>query len=140
MEGIQLLSQNRGNTRAGMILVVGQGQTMSAVERASGRTPWTASDALPAAWNSWMDTQWQSKDSRKNANLYSTDHVLFAQTGDQSGRIPRSIYVWGNDGWAEFASPGDALRIEATGGGYVVVSSGEVLEAYLLAPSAAPEQ
>ena len=105
----------------------------------TGFVPYAMKDGRPGKVIPYPP-QWQSEDSRRNANLYSTDHVLFAQTGDQSGRIPRSIYVWGNDGWAEFASPGDALRIEATGGGYVVVSSGEVLEAYLLAPSAAPEQ
>jgi hypothetical protein len=66
--------------------------------------------------------------------------VLFARTGDVTNPEARSLYVWTRGRWVEIALPSKESEIEATGGGYVVVSSGDSLEAYRLAPLAEPRQ
>jgi len=85
-------------------------------------------------------SEWQSGRSRSNATLYSSERVLFAWTSDKASRVPNSIYVWENGTWVERASPGEDSEIEAIGGGYVVVSSGDLLETYSLATPALPGQ
>ena len=85
-------------------------------------------------------SEWQSGPSRRNATLHSDGKVLFAWTRDTRSRIPSSIHAWKDRGWAEFASLGDDWEIRAMHGDYVIVGAGDVLEAYMLAPSTAPRQ
>ena len=85
-------------------------------------------------------SQWKSGLSRRRASLHSCGQVLLARTRDARSRGPSSIYAWVNAKWAEVASPGEDSEIAATGGGCAVVSTGDLLEAYMLAPPTAPDQ
>ena len=75
MENARVLSRDLDKRWDGTVLMVGQGQTMLAVDLPTGRIRWSATDALPTTWEAWVDisSEHVAVTSQESIVAYSAD-------------------------------------------------------------------